>query len=153
MSDPLDDLLGPSGPPASDEVRSAVLAKTLDALRSCRRPPYISVGLLMAVIAAGVVMLAGPLPTPPAAPAEAEHPEDSRPRLAEDVEWRALEEDHKLYREAAGLYLDEGRPAEAVRCYGHALDATDDLEPKDGDTYLMLAIKLARKKERDACAD
>ncbi len=151
MTDPLDELLAPTGPPASDEVRRRVLTKTLDALRGRRRPPYGAVGLLMAAIAAGVLMLAGPLPTPPAAPPGGAHSGGARPRPAEEIEWRALEDDPKLYREAAERYLDEGRPAEAVRCYGHALDESGDLEPKDGDGYLLMAIKYARKKERGAC--
>jgi hypothetical protein len=158
MSDPLDDLLTPKGEPASDAVREGILAGTLDALRRRDRPPRVPVWLLLLAVAAGMLMIAGHSWRPPAqTPAPPQDSGGVRPPLApapaspEEIEWKALEEDPRLYRDAAEGYLDDGRPAEAVRCYGHALDASGDLEVKKDDDFLLTAIKLARKKEREAC--
>ena len=73
-----------------------------------------------------------------------------------DLEWQAIDEPAAaagLYRTAGNRYLEGDDPANAVRCYGNALDAdpTDVNEMKDDDNWLLMAIKLARRKEADAC--
>ena len=142
MSDPLDELLAPQGPPASGEVRRRVLDATLKALRR-KRGRHEALGLLLAGLAAGVLLLAAPSPQPPE--------RATAPADAAAVEWKALEEDPSLYKEAADRYVEEGAPAEAVRCYGHALDASGDLEEKEGDSFLLAAIKNARRWEKESC--
>lgn len=158
MNDPLQDLLAPTGPAASPALREAIWGRMLDALRR-RRPPYGAVGVLLAGMAAGLLLLL-PVPSaelpPPPAPEPAQRvsaPARRVPPSATDIEWRALEEDPSLYRQAADRYLEEGAPAEAARCYGHALDQAraEELELKQGDSSLLMAIKLARKEEMQAC--
>jgi hypothetical protein len=154
MNDPLHELLAPKGPPASPAVREGIWARMLDALRQ-RRPPYEAVGLLLAGMVTGLLLL----PAPPAArQAEGVSPPLKRPITsppsAADIEWQALDlGGPSLYREAADRYLDEGDTAEAVRCYGHALDQApaEELDLKQGDSSLLMAIKLARKEELRTC--
>lgn len=133
MNDPLDDLLRPVADPASPELREEVWRRTAALLRRRRPRPIAALALLAAGIAAGLLLcLAPPAPrtTQPPAPTE---------RLG-------------LYQQA-DRYLDEGRPDEAVRCYGQALDAAprEELELSSEDHFLLMAIKHARKKELDAC--
>jgi hypothetical protein len=162
MTDPIDELLAPKGPSASEEVRRTALAQSLEALRLRRRPPYEAVGLLLAALVTGVLMLAGPLFHPPGAPPREDPipsptpapppvPTPVPPSTAVEAEWQAVEHDPRMYREAGNLYLREGSPADAVRCYGRALDVTQDIEPRADDGFLLMAIKYARKKEREPC--
>ncbi|MBY0229131.1 MAG: hypothetical protein K2W96_07640 [Gemmataceae bacterium] len=146
MTDPLEELLGPKGPPASEEVRRRVLDRTLKALR--RRPPYVPLGLLMAGLAAGLMLLAGP--SPRASEPETLPPVAGKPD-AVALEWKALDGDRSQYVAAGDAYAEEGAPAQAVRCYGHALEKAEDLEWKEGDSFLLMAIKNARKKEMEEC--
>jgi hypothetical protein len=132
----IDDLLHPTGPPASPEVRERIYRRTLPLLR--RRRPIAAALLLVGAMAAGLMLM---VQRPQ--PARAELPRD-----AVSLEWKALEEDPSLYRTAADRYLEEGRPEEALRCYGHALDTADDLELQPGDSYLLMVIKEARRQER-----
>ena len=73
-----------------------------------------------------------------------------------DLEWRALDEPAEapvLYREAGNRYLAADDPADAVRCYGNALDSgsPEANEVKDDDNWLLMAIKIARRKEAESC--
>jgi hypothetical protein len=69
------------------------------------------------------------------------------------LEWQALEAPAgrpALYRRAADCYLnDEADPQSALRCYAAALDEAgpDDLDLSAEDSWLLMAIKNARKKE------
>jgi hypothetical protein len=72
------------------------------------------------------------------------------------LEWKALEqpeEAEKFYRQAADRYLAEGDASNATRCYGFALDESGPkgLEISTNDSWLLMAIKQARKKETDTC--
>jgi hypothetical protein len=78
-------------------------------------------------------------------------------RNAVIVEWEAVDNTDRqmiIYQEAGDRYLEEERdPLEALRCYGNALDSAggEDLAISPNDTWLMMAIKNARQKEkRDA---
>ena len=78
------------------------------------------------------------------------------PASAQETEWQALElpgQARALYLQAGDRYMAEDDPAGAVRSYGGALDAgtTDDLEVSVEDNWLLMAIKLARKKENERC--
>lgn len=145
MNDPLETILAP--PPAVP-VPGWVFPPTLAALRRARRWQR---ARRLAALAAGVaalVALAGVIPQRRPEPA-AEAP----PPMAKAVaaEWRALEGQRPAaYVEAGDRYLGEGDPANAVRCYGHAVSAgvTDISE---SDSFLLMAIKLARTKESEAC--
>lgn len=130
----IDDLLTPTGPPASAEVRERIYRRTRAYVH--RRRPAASLAGLLAACAAGLMLLTPLRP-----------PQRPTPTDAVGIEWRALEGDPRLYRTAADRYLDEGRADEAVRCYGHALDAGGDLEVRPGDSAILMAIKAARTRE------
>jgi hypothetical protein len=74
------------------------------------------------------------------------------PALA--LEWQAaesLELQPATYREAGDRYLrDENDLASAVRCYANALDSTseNDLAVRADDSWLLMALKQARRKEK-----
>jgi hypothetical protein len=74
------------------------------------------------------------------------------------LEWRALEnpdEAARYYREAADLYLKASDTSNAMRCYANAIDeaGVNALEVSTTDTWLFVAIKQARKKEKDSCVE
>jgi hypothetical protein len=74
------------------------------------------------------------------------------------LEWRALEQPDaaaRYYREAADGYLQEGDTTNATRCYANALDegGPGALVANTNDTWLFLAIKQARMKERERCEE
>jgi hypothetical protein len=131
----IDDLLHPTGPPASPEVRERIYRRTLPLLRR-RRPIAAALLVIGAMAAALMLMVQRPQPARAALP-----------RDAVSLEWKALK-DPSLYRAAADRYLEEGWPEEALRCYGHALDTADDLELQPEDSYLLMVIKEARRKEK-----
>ena len=84
-------------------------------------------------------------------------PRVESPDTPTDREWQAVEAPTRasaLYRQAADDYLRRGEHADALRCYGNALDEARprDLEVNGDDSWLLIALKHARKKERDACA-
>ena len=88
------------------------------------------------------------------APVEA-RPQPKEPTAA-DLEWQALEVPESattLYRQAGDRYLADAEPADAVRCYGNALaeGTSRDLEVAPDDSWLLMVIKQARKKERNEC--
>jgi hypothetical protein len=151
MHDPLDALLRPKPAPPPESL----FPLTLLALRRARRRQRVAqVASLLAGAAAGLIALHALVPECPrpreAAPA-AKAPAVAAP-TATALEWRALEGPGPAapaYRQAGDRYLDEGDPANAARCYGHALSEGGARELSESDSYLLMAIKLARKKERD----
>ncbi len=159
MQDPLD-LLRPSEcrHPEADAARRRLLARTLREVRRQRRLRRLqALGVLAASFAAGFFTLAALVP-PPCAPERAlVRPAEVPAAITTPValEWQALDrpaEAPALYRRAGDAYLSQGDPADALRCYGNALDEpAADLEVSSDDSWLMIAIKHARKKEMQAC--
>src|SRR5262245_8066744 len=157
MNDPLEVILGPTPVPPVPESLSSL---TMSALRQARRRQRVAqVASLLACAAAGLIALLALIPECPGprprerATAAVKGPDLSAPTAAA-LEWRALEGPGPAapaYRQAGDRYLDEGDPAGAARCYGNALSEGATAEFAEGDSYLLLAIKLARKKENDAC--
>lgn len=155
MTDPLETLLGPRPVPAPP---LAVFAATLRGLRARRRRQRLAqTACLLASCAAGLLLGVALAPDEPAGrpsrPAPAQAVVLAPPRGV-DLEWQALEasapaESAPLYRGAADRYLEEGDPENAVRTYGHALSqgGPADLELSPEDSFLLMAIKHARKKE------
>jgi len=158
MHDPLDAILGPRPPAPPPE---SLFTLTLQALRRARRRQRAAqLASLLACAAAGLFVLLALAPECPGPRSREAAPADKGPApvapTATALEWQALEgrgASAPAYREAGDRYLDEGDPASAVRCYGHALSqggtGTEDLSGED--SYLLTAIKLARKKEKDKC--
>jgi hypothetical protein len=156
MQDPVD-LLRPPALPDGEPLRGRLLARTLREVRRQRRLRRLqALGVLAASFAAGFFTLAALVP-PPCAPERAlVRPAEPPAVLSTPValEWQALDrpaEAPVLYREAGDAYLSQGDPAEALRCYGNALDESADLEVSSDDSWLMIAIKHARKQEMQAC--
>jgi hypothetical protein len=161
-TDPLDALLTPEYAPASDAFRLGVLARTTASLRRQRRLSILRrVAALAACYVAGLATMYGFRPAPPthALPAvtAVTPPESSEQDSATALEWKAVDhpdEEAALYRGAGDRYLaDENDPKDALRCYSNGLDAGggDSLAINPSDSWLLIAIKDARQKEkRDA---
>jgi hypothetical protein len=151
--DPLADLLRPPTPPADGEaLRQALREQTTRRVRRRGR-----LRLLARVAALAACYLAGlataHLPRPAPRPAERAAPRAAVPPDAVALEWRALEGGAgraRRYREAGDRYLDQSDPESALRCYGAALDEEDgDGAVTAGDSWLLMAIRQARQKEKD----
>jgi hypothetical protein len=162
MDDPLD-MLRPAASPCRAALRQRLLDRTLRELRWQRRLRRLhSLGVLAASFAAGFLTLAALMPPPPCAPVPSVvwRPVELPIRTAAtgvDLEWQALdhpEEAAALYRRAGDDYLRRGAHADALRCYGNALDEGrhGDLEVNSDDSWLLIALKQARKKEMNECA-
>ena len=158
--DPLDDLLRPPTPGVPDAIsRRRLLDETTRALRRHRKRRRLSsIASLVGAYAAGILTVFAI--QPPEMPGVREKPAAARTiRVADsgaDLEWRALDEPAEapdLYREAGNRYLAADDPADAVRCYGNALDSgsPESKEVKDDDNWLLMAIKIARRKEAESC--
>jgi hypothetical protein len=157
--EPLDDLLR-MAPLVPDAIsRRRLLDETTRELRRQRRRRHFSsIGSLVGTYAAGILtVFAFQLPE---VPVGRERPVAARKievmDSGTDLEWRAIEEPAEapvLYREAGNRHLAEGDPADAVRCYGNALDSEspEAIEVKDDDNWLLMAIKIARRKEAESC--
>jgi hypothetical protein len=162
MHDNIDELLAPR--PAALPPPE-VFDRTVQALRWQRRVRQLGgVGVLTAVYVAGLLtVLAWQPPEPsgsqraPTGEARSTAPRSPQPApSATELELRALEAPEAatvLYRQAGDLHLADADPAEAVRCYGNALAAgkPEDLEVAPDDSWLLMVIKQARKKERNEC--
>jgi hypothetical protein len=155
-SDPLEALLAPH--PVPLDRREEVFENTLFALRKQRRlRRWTGVARMCSFYAAGLLTAFAFQPPPvekPVAVVRTQPPADAPAAPANRLEWQALDDPGSavgLYRRAADQYLAEDNPAEAVRCYGNSLDAgrAEDLEVSSDDSWLLMAIKHARKKERD----
>lgn len=156
MDDPLNDLLRPTCDAPSETLREDLLTRTTKTLRWRRRARQLGgIGVLVAAYVAGLLTVAAwtPLEEPVPQPVIAREP-CAKPLTPVALEWRALEEPEaaaRWYVQAADGYLGEGDPENAVRCYGHALaeSGPSGLEVSTNDSWLFLAIKLARKKESE----
>jgi hypothetical protein len=160
--DPLDGMLAPPSLPESDALRQAVYAQTRRVLRRRRRVRQLAyAATLFASFAAGALAMRTiprPAPEPPARSASEETPRDNPPASpvssALAREWDAFDSQHRrgeLYRRAGDSYLqDENDLQSALRCYGNALGGgtEQDLTISADDSWLLMAIKDARQKEK-----
>jgi hypothetical protein len=146
MTDPLESILRPPPTsPAPPELFAATVAALRQARRRQRARRLAALAACAAALAALAALLTGP---PPGRVAVVPGP----PPSAVALEWRAVEGPGPaapVYVQAGDRYLDEGDPANAARCYGNALSAGEDEDITEADSYLLMAIKLARKKEKD----
>ncbi len=161
MQDPLEKVLAPLTP---HPPRAEVFDRTVQVIRRKRRHKRLAgIGVLCAAYAAGLLTVLACQPPPPetilaevrASDPPAVEQVTQVPSPAE-VEWRLFDQpefSQGLYRLAGDLHLADADPAQAVRCYGNSLDAgqTQDLEVEPDDSWLLMAIKQARKKERNEC--
>ncbi len=159
-ADPLDALLAPPTARPDEAFRRRVLGRTVGVLRRRRIVRWLTrSAALAACYAAGVLTAYALRPAPP--PPQVVHvlappapPAPAGPAPALSQEWEAV--DHpdqaaELYRAAGDRYLaEEADPRAAVRCYGNALSAgqAEDLTIGPGDSWLLMAIKDARQRER-----
>jgi hypothetical protein len=162
--DPLDGMLAPPSPSDTDALQQDVYARTRRVLRRGRRlrqVAYFAV-MLHAFLGGMGTMYAVLRPVPaPDEPAHSASKEASQPpATAPDVpalarEWEAFDSDNRraeLYRLAAERYLkEEDDLLSAVRCYGNSLDSGTerDRAVSADDDYLLMAIKIARQKEKN----
>jgi hypothetical protein len=171
--DALDDFLGRPVPRASDELRRTVLEKTTRVVRGQRRRKLLAA--VIAVVAAcvlfaisGYLLFSGrrepnvvrdepaPAPSPKpspiiAPPAPALAADTPAPVLERAGEMGRPEVRAELYRRAGDRYLEESADAEAaLRCYTQALDdaSRDDLNVSSSDSWLLMALKMDRRKEK-----
>jgi hypothetical protein len=153
MRDPIDDLLAPPDAAPGDGLKRDLLGRTTQALRWRHRWRRLGgVGVLVAAYVAGLLSVAAVTPPdePPAPERVVETVEPPLPPTPAALEWSAIDrpaEAAALYREAGDLYLDEGDAGNAMRCYGNALDQAGSLEVNTDDSWLFVALKIARKKE------
>jgi hypothetical protein len=160
--DPLDGMLAPPSPSDTDALRQTVYARTRRVLRRGRRLrqfAYFAV-MLHAFLGGMGTMYAVLRPAAaPDEPARSASKEASQPP-APDVpaiarEWQAFDSDNRraeLYRRAGQTYLkEELDPLSAVRCYGNSLDSGTERDRaiSTDDDYLLMAIKIARQKEKN----
>ena len=159
--DPLDQLLAPPGSPPGEGLRRDLLRRTAGVLRRRRRLRRLALALaLAACYSAGLLTMrwatrSAPAPRPEAVAGNRERPAvptaddpSAVARAWEEVKRRRAE----LYREAGDEYLTAHEdPESAVRCYGQALDTgrENDLGISPSDSWLLMAIKAARQKEKD----
>lgn len=156
MRDPLD-LLTPPTAGLEPATKRRILDATLRELHRQRRHSRVRATAALAALAA-VLLLFALIPPPPCLVTRprgvvADEPV-VEPTSAIALEWQALdrpEQAKQAYRRAGERYVEEGDFVGAVRSYGGAMDAgtAEDLETSPGDDYLLMAIKLARKKEME----
>jgi hypothetical protein len=152
------DLLAPHPDRLEPATRRRVLDATLGELRRLRAARRVRATTALAATLAACLLLFALVPPPPQArpvrPAAVGERPPQQPEPALALEWQALDrpqEAKRLYFQAGERYFQEQDYAGALRCYGGALDAgtAEDLEAAPDDDYLLLAIKLARKKEAE----
>jgi hypothetical protein len=159
--DALKELLAAPKPPGDAEgLRQRLLHQTTGVLRFRRRVRQAAWAAgLAACVAAVVFGLRWRTPAPVTPQPEVAQlpspPQQDESALA--LEWRAFDSPNRqteLYRHAGDRYLAEGEDLQAaLRCYANALDTAteDDLKLSSSDSWLLMAIKDAREKEkRDA---
>lgn len=159
-TDPLDLLLAPTAAEPDPALRQRLLTRTTALIRRRRRlRRLVRVAALAACYVAGLFTMHG-IPVPPNEPASTVAPTPSAAALAPAptalvLEWQALESPApapQLYLQAGDRYLAEnGDPRAATRCYGNALNLAipQDLVIDPSDSWLLMAIKDARQKEKD----
>jgi hypothetical protein len=160
----LEEKLTPIPPhPNHDDLRRRVLGETLRTFSRIRwrRRLLVAAGFLLCYLAGFATWhfihrSRSSTPEPPLAGL----PSSPSPRPAlpakspRDLEWQAVEDSDRnahLFREAGDRYLqEEFDPLSAVRCYRQALDDEGEaLTVSPEDSWLLMAIKHARKKEKD----
>jgi hypothetical protein len=170
--DPLDafceSLLSPAAAPAPAALREDLRARTTRLLRRRRRLKRLAwAAALAACYATGLLtmrLLPRPTPAAPHRPEVVQQPAPQTPAPPPDhagpevpatlLERQARAETPRrpeLYRRAADRYLADDRDfSSALRCYGEALDAgaNADRAIDPNDSWLLMAIKDAREKER-----
>jgi hypothetical protein len=163
--DPLDELLAPPLPGDNVALRQGLWEQTSQVLRRRRRLRGLArAAALAACYVAGLFTAHGLAPRQPDPPPAADARRDGAPRppapapapgasTAYALEWQAFDSPDRgaeLYRRAGDRYLsDEADPAAALRCYGNALGAGPaDLSISGEDSWLLMAIKDARQRER-----
>jgi hypothetical protein len=165
--DPLDAMLAPPQIPADAETRRQELFAQTNRLLRRRRHlrRFAHAAALAGSFAAGMLVmwataarLTPETPIPHANKGEPQPPDNPQPPTQEPAlvqEWRAFDrDDHRSepYRQAGDRYLeDENDVLSALRCYTNSLNngTEKDLVVSTEDTFLLMAIKNARKKERD----
>ncbi len=159
MHDPLDDLLCPTPSVPDERFQMELFSRTTSSLRARRRWRLVGrVAVPAAVFVAGLLTVLAVTPVQEPGPQDSavvslDPPAPPEPTTPVALEWRALErpEDAARYYLAAGDgYLQEGDPDNATRCYANHLDegGAPALEANTTDTWLLMAIKQARLKER-----
>jgi hypothetical protein len=160
-------LLTPSTVAASKEFRQSVLNQTLGLLRRRRRLRQWTVAAALAACFLGGMLIMrwvlAPETALPGGPQEemAQRQREANPLLSPSprpadtalgLEWQALDSPTRrpeLDRLAGDRYLAEETDARsALRCYERALDGNADLTISPDDSWLLMAIKDARQKEK-----
>ncbi|MFO0965843.1 MAG: hypothetical protein U0793_09710 [Gemmataceae bacterium] len=159
--DPLDESLQP-GAEATPAFKETLFARTRRPLRLRRWRRRLLHGVAAACLfGAGMAALAWlrPVPAPPppvTSPpvvAKADSPKAEAPPAPQALEWRAFDqkpgpEKTSLLVAAGRKYLEEENdPAAAVRCYSGAVGRGGRPEVSPDDDWLIMALKLDRKKE------
>jgi hypothetical protein len=163
--EPLDDMLRPTGQPASDTVWWTVYERTLPHLPR-RISPWPGRILTLAVLFAGLTVglwlgrKTAPIPEVGVLPmptlleeAETPLPPDppTVPSDPEALEQLAHAGRPHLFRRAGDAYVADDRPLDALRCYREALNrGATPLEFDAKDTYLLMIMKQARETENHA---
>lgn len=162
----LDEKLAPLPPhPNRDHLRQRVLGDTLKTFRRRvrHRRLLLAAGFLLCYLAGLFTWQLinrphSPAPQPSLADRSSPPPETAPAPASEsarDLEWQAVEKadrNPRLFRAAGDRYLkEEIDPLSAVRCYRQALDEEPEgaLTVSPEDSWLLMAIKHARKKEKD----
>ncbi|HTU20054.1 MAG TPA: hypothetical protein VMG10_18460 [Gemmataceae bacterium] len=170
--DPLDGMLCPPSPTDDEALRQMVYTRTRRVLhrrRRLRQFAYAAGLLLSFAVGAGAMRLTisgerGRVSAPSSQTASESSNKPlgalTRPRSPQSddsaltQEWIAFDsEDHRgeLYRQAGDRYMTEENDLQsALRCFSNALDngAEEDLAISSDDSWLLMAIKDARQKEK-----
>jgi hypothetical protein len=165
--DPLEELLQPPMSPNPVDLRERLRARTT---RHVRRRLWVRRLSLGGALAASLLLIAGILYVvwPPRAPLDIpDTPMVVAPPIRAEVpqavvslevspvalEWQAFDSKENraaVYFQAGNQYLATTQDFEsALRCYSQALDACSDqeLEITPDDTWLLMTLKNARRKE------
>lgn len=150
----LDELLQPDPLVQQDPILREQLGKrTLREVRwQRRRRRLTAIASLVGAYAAGVLTVLAIRPPELSAPTSIRHPLVVQVKESlVDLECRALEQPEKaqqLYKTAGDRYLAEDDPANAARCYGNSVGAApEDTQLNPDDNWLLMAIKLSRRKD------
>jgi hypothetical protein len=169
--DPLEAMLRPPSLLNNERLRQVVYDRTRRVLRRRRWSRQLVVAAALIVsFAAGLLVtrFSAPSPVSPLVPETAVAPSKQpappdpslippaspQPQSALALEWQAfdsLNERGALYRQAGERYLQEEHDLQsALRCIGNYLDngTEQDLAITSDDNWLLLAIKVARQKEK-----
>jgi hypothetical protein len=169
--DPLEAMLRPPSPLNNEALRQVVYERTRRVMYRRRRLHRLAyAAALLVSFGAGLLVTRistlSPVPPEvpqvtvaplkkPAPPTRAPSPPALSPQQSAVVlEWQAfdsLKESGALYRQASERYLrEENDPQSALRCISNYLDngTEQDLAISSDDNWLLMAIKVARQKEK-----